>query len=401
MDLQNSGVLIGESNIELEKARSAKGSLTEQLEIKMAEAERIVEATRRNYKDTTESNANIDATISRAVFLASSCELQHDKGLLTKRKRLGFGKPDSPISKLDEQQIKLRFDPETIDQKCAESVYPPEVDPQTAELLKSYTEFFSKGVKVFEAAEKAICPFCRRDWPNADNIIDAYRAYLESTYNEKRADITVLINRIEQYKNQVESQIPIVESALRVAVPEARKYDVDLSRWMPLEYDLAGHNTVVGLLTEKYNNMEHSVSIGSELLSLQQTHLDVFKNNNQIISRIEEEIKSISARRKSLNRDLAEHFAKQMWIDNKSLRETIQQIQRLIGENTNKIEELEKQSPQQDVVKGVFNDLLSFIGLGEYFIDENRRLFLRIDKEYDISSEGNRLSSAQRKILSL
>ena len=401
MDLQNSGVLIGQSNIELEKARSLRNSLTEQLEIKMGEAEQTIGAARRNYKDTTDSNANIDATISLAVLLAGSCELTHDNRLLTKRKRLGFGKPDSPISKLDEQQIKLRFDPETIDQKCAESVYPPKVDPQTAELLKSYTEFFSKGLKMFESAEKAICPFCRRDWPNADNIIDAYRAYLESTYNEKRADITVLISKVEQYKNQVESQIPIVESALRVAGPEARKYDVDLSRWMPLEYDRARHNTVVGLLTEKYNNMEHSVSIGSELLSLQQTHLDVFKNNNQIISRIEEEIQSISARRKSLNRDLAEHFAKQMWIDNKPLRETIQQIQRLIGDHKKRIEELETESPPQDIVERVFNDLLSFIGLGEYFIDENRRLNLRIDKEYDISSEGKRLSSAQRKILSL
>ena len=45
--------------------------------------------------------------------------------------------------------------------------------------------------------------------------------------------------------------------------------------------------------------------------------------------------------------------------------------------------------------------MLSFIGLSEYFIDKENRLNLKVDKEYDISNEGKRISSAQRKILSL
>ena len=155
------------------------------------------------------------------------------------------------------------------------------------------------------------------------------------------------------------------------------------------------------MLKKKYNNMEISVSILNNLLALQQVHLDVINNNNQILVNINKAIGDIVTRRKNLNKKLIEHFAKQMWIDNEDLRKDIKNIQQLIINKQNKIDELELQNPPQDTVREVFNNLLSIIGLYEYHIDENRRLKLKIDKEYDISNEGKRISSAQRKILSL
>ena len=401
MDLQNRGVLIGKVNIELDKNRREKENLEKQLKIKMAKAEQIVDTTIRNYRQITSSTAKVRDIISIDNLLNDSCDLHHDPILLNKRKKLGTGKTDDAVPKLDEEQFKLKFDIKSAEQKCLESVFPPEIDIQTAELLKRYTEFFESGLEIFDDLKNAICPFCRRDWPDSEIIINRYREYLGSTYNQKRADVKSLINLIDKYKDQVERQIPIIERVYKDIVSKAEKYDVDISSWITLKYDQDKHNKVVELLKKKYNNMEISVSILNNLLALQQVHLDVINNNNQILVNINKAIGDIVTRRKNLNKKLIEHFAKQMWIDNEDLRKDIKNIQQLIINKQNKIDELELQNPPQDTVREVFNNLLSIIGLYEYHIDENRRLKLKIDKEYDISNEGKRISSAQRKILSL
>ncbi len=401
MDLKNNGILIGEPNIKLANAYKTKEDLDKKLNDMMLEAKKIVEDTKRNYLDITESNLNIDSIICLTNLLKDSCDYEFEPSLINKRKKLGFGKPPSVLSILDVQQVKTRFNFETIEHKCLEKVSPPNIDDETAELLKNYTDFFNKGLEIFQSKDKNVCPFCFRDWPSADSQISKYKAFLESTYNKKRDEVIDIISKLSEYKKQIENQIEIVEDRYKITSIEAQKYDIDITNWLPLKYDFKQYDKIISLLKKKYNDMEQSISIINELEILQKSHVDIVNNNNQIITNIINKIDAISSLRKTLNEKLAYHFAKKMWLDYSNIREKINKIKDLINENNKIIIKLETENPPQDTINAIFNNLLNYIGLEEYFIDSNKKLYLRLDKDYDISSEGRRISSAQRKILSL
>ena len=92
---------------------------------------------------------------------------------------------------------------------------------------------------------------------------------------------------------------------------------------------------------------------------------------------------------------------KKIWIEQTDKRIELNKLQKRLSILNARIEKLEQSNDSQDTVQAVFNGLLDYIGLGEYFLDENKRLNIRLSKNYDISNEGRRISSAQRKILSL
>jgi wobble nucleotide-excising tRNase len=66
-----------------------------------------------------------------------------------------------------------------------------------------------------------------------------------------------------------------------------------------------------------------------------------------------------------------------------------------------RIVQAEESAPPSDTIRAVFNGLMEFMTVQDYFLDENRKLQIRLDKDYDISGQGVRISSAQRKLLSL
>ena len=60
------------------------------------------------------------------------------------------------------------------------------------------------------------------------------------------------------------------------------------------------------------------------------------------------------------------HFAKEMWLNNSSLREDINQIIDLLVETNEKIEKLEEENPPQNVVRDILM-VASFIGLVVFY----------------------------------
>lgn len=401
VDFRETGIIIGEVNRELDEARRQLESLSKQLEEKLREADAVVYKTIRSFRDQTESTINVDSIISRDTLLAATCTLPHDSTLLTQRKQLGYSKPDRSISELDFDQVRFRFSAKSIADKCTEVVLPPEISVEAAKYLKNYTEFYRQGVSIYNEGLSAECPFCRREWPESEEVINRYRDFLQSTYSEKRKGIKDAITELDNYRNQITGQIGIVEAAHTKALAEATKYGVDLSGWKILTYNESVHDELIALLDEKYNHMERSISIYDQLVALENLHIANIENNNRLIMQIISKIDSISQLRMTLNRKLANHFAWEMWSDNQRLRAAIIKTRQLIEENLAEIERLENESPPHDVIRKVFNDLLNIIGLGEYTIDANKRLNIVVDKNYDISNEGSRISSAQKKILSL
>ena len=62
--------------------------------------------------------------------------------------------------------------------------------------------------------------------------------------------------------------------------------------------------------------MDLSVSVINHLIALQNHHIKIINNNNEIIAKILREISAISSRRKEINKNLVDYFAKEMWLSN-------------------------------------------------------------------------------------
>jgi len=182
---------------------------------------------------------------------------------------------------------------------------------------------------------------------------------------------------------------------------EAEKFHVDVSTWSRLAFANDLFEAVVTKIKAKYDSMATTVSVAVDLKQLVNLHLSVIRSNNQIIEAIHTEVENITTARKRLNAQLAHHVMKREWSKNTKLRTTVAFLRGQIAEVQGNIRRLEEEIPPQSLSQKIVNYLLEYMGLPEYFLDHESRLCLRIDKGYDISGEGRRISTAQRKIISL
>jgi energy-coupling factor transporter ATP-binding protein EcfA2 len=308
--LQNSSITIGEKNIELEKAYSQKRGLEEQSEKYISKANEIVEATIEKYKAFTKSSTNVSDKIFIQTLLDGKCDFQYDPTLLEKRNKLGFGNVETSLTKLDEYHLTVNIDIDSIEKSCNEKISPPVISGDIETLLKKYTDFYNKGLEIYENNKKEVCPFCQRDWPHAEEMITKYKSFIKSTYNQKRKAILDAIDQLERYKLQVENYIYVVDGRRKLTEEEAKKYNVDTKNWKPLQYYKEKHNEIIDILRKKHDQMDLQVSVKNQIIELQNYHLDIIQNNNGIIDKVLREISAISSRRRELNRKLVDHFAK-------------------------------------------------------------------------------------------
>lgn len=182
---------------------------------------------------------------------------------------------------------------------------------------------------------------------------------------------------------------------------EGVKYQVNTSTWEDLEYDQNFHDQIKSLINEKIESMGESISVSNLIQKHQLRYLNLIENNNKIISSIINEIDSITTKRKKVNKCIAEYLMKRIWIDSAETRRHYFKIKNEISKIQEKIIRLKEKEKKQNIVQIMFNQLLEFIGMNEYYLDDENKLTLRLDKDYDISNEGFRISTAQRKILSL
>jgi hypothetical protein len=396
-----SGILIGQASIELERLKGIQDGLEVEHARRLEAVDALVRAAEADYREATGSTGSTSHAINRETLLAQTCPYSEKPQTLAQRQKLGSGKTQSLVERLDVAQVKLRLNTSDAVKKCAAQSKAPTVGPDLEKLLKDYTDFFTLGVKIYQGGGQKACPFCLREWPNATETIATYERYLQSTYNKKREEIAAIKNQIESYRNQVTAQIGLVAGRFKLAEAETEKYQLDISAWRPLVYDEAKHDAVCNLIDRKHDAMDEVVSLEDSLLSLEKSHTDCIEANNEIISGIIDAVDRVTAKRKELNRDLVEHFAAQAWAACKEHREALSAIEKKLAETTPKLSKLQEESPPMDTIRGVFNRLIEFMAIGEYSLDENRRLQISIGKPYDISSEGVRISSAQRKLLSL
>jgi wobble nucleotide-excising tRNase len=400
VDLKTS-ILIGQINIELEKLTKSQEALEIERDSHLTKIDELVSSSEAEYRSVTESTGQTSHAINRDTLLAQNCPYSQNPEKLIQRKNIGFGKVQTPLEKLDTEQVKLRVNISDVEENCNAQSEAPTVSPIIEKYLKDYTLFFTYGVEIYQKGDDKNCPFCRRAWADASETIAMYQKYLQSSYNKKRKEIASYKNQLENYKTQINSQSAIVSNRLKIATAEAEKYQVDISAWNSLIYDQPKHDSACKLLDRKHESMDQMISIKDSLSALEKSHTDCINTNNEIISSIIGAVDNLTSSRKALNRDLIAHFAAKAWADCKEHRDAIRAIAKKLEEINPKISTLKEDSPPKDAIRGVFNRLTEFLSIGEYSLDESHRLQISLGKNYDISSEGVRISSAQRKLLSL
>ena len=401
LSLPESPIVVGEKNKELDAARKMAESLDEQLQGSLEKVAAHVAVAISGYKTATDSAANVDSIISVANLLKNACEYEEDESLVVQRRNLGYSKQETTVSKLPETGFTFPSRIEDLEAMCQEIVTLPETNEQLSVVLKKYTGFFVEGTRIYDEEHMEVCPYCRRPWPDGDHLVDEFKAFLNSTYSTKRGRIKSVLDQIEQYRRSFASQKKSVDEAHNLVKADAQRFGVDASAWATIEYNEAAHSRVVQVLQKKYDNMATAVTISPDLRSLSGNHLAVVQANNQIITSIKSAADSISTKRRSLNSSLAYHFLKQAWNKARSIRETIVALQESAAKQKLEIKRLEELIPPQTMSQKIVNDLLDYMGVSEYYLDHNSSICLRLDKGYDISREGKRISTAQRKIISL
>lgn len=402
IDFSDNGLIIGEKNIELDEAKKRRISLERSIDGRCQYLQKVVDSTIQSFKQLTQSTRQDAHTIISVENIRNNiCIYKEDGSVVRSRNDLGFAKPDRKINRLPTNLFSFTVGIQELEQTCLEPISNPQLSSEAVSLLKNYSEFYNTGISIFNEEKAGTCPFCRREWLNAEKLINQYREYLESNYNQKRKEILQAKDKIVKYRETVLSHKKLFTDNGKIAVLELDKYQIKGKVWQEFVYAEDLHKEILALLDDKYENMEKVISIEEPLKRLLKTHQSILESNNEIIDEIDKGIESITSKRRNLNLKVAQHLMKKIWHEHTKDRQELNQFEKELSELNSKIQQLEEATKSQDTVQAVFNGLIDFMGLGEYFLDQNKHLYLKLDKSYDISNEGRRISTAQRKLLSL
>ncbi len=246
-----------------------------------------------------------------------------------------------------------------------------------------------------------MCPFCFREWTDGQAIIASYKAFIESIFNKKREKIQNYKGLVSSFETTLKRLNDFINNTSASVHGEGTKYQVSTIEYKPVPIISSLRNEVEELFDKKYASMDQTLTIKMALNSYVQHYFNAFSAVDSIIKEIKTAIEQIRSRRIAANKRISEHLMYDLWESNVALRSDYDSISKDYNAIQKQIEELEQGLSNQNTVNTVFNSLIHFIGLPEYSINNENKLVLVLNKEYDISNEGKRISAAQRKMLSL
>jgi len=403
IDFEERGLIIGQSNITLDRERKKQKRLLEQ-KIKITQViAKHINDTKDAYRAKTNSKASANfETFSQANFLRTRCGYENDPILLIQREALGKKAEKQKSLMLDIESIRTLFDVNYWEELFNQSISKPRLTQEYKELLVEYSEFYKQGMGMEEEQSlETKCPYCLQDWEDKNQRLKDFEEYLLSKYNQKKEAILGLNDKLGEFELLIKDKNRAIELQKELVYDECRTYSIDATPYQMIEVDWVSVQKIKELITQKLNNMQKSFSIHEELDQLMEHHYQLLKYSIAPLWEIKEAIGKRTSTVTNLNKKVAQQMMKELWENQSELREKFNKIDDLITTTNQKIEALEEQDEDITTIQEVFNGLLKFIGLEEYYLDKANALQLKIDQTYDISNEGVRISTAQRKILSL
>lgn len=402
INFQDNGLVIGEPNKELEKERTKHKELSIQKKKCLQDIEVKVQEYQTNFKTASGSSASTYLTkITKESFLENTCSYTSDSSLLSRRAALGTQQQEQKSTFINIQDINSFFDLDYWERLFNDEIQKPKLSEEYKNLLIKFSNFYENGIAVYDENLEDKCPYCLQKWDKKDQIIHDFQTYLTSVYNTNKIKINSLKNKLSEYELLIEKKNNSIKAQEKIVHDECQLYGIDYSSYSIIDIDQIKIQEIIDLIDMKSNDMEISLSIKDKLAGLQNHYFSLLSHSITPLSQIKNAIDGRTSQVRSLNNQLSEHFMKSLWEEQKGLREQFNKLDSLLSLCNDKITEFETKNEDINTIQEVFNGLLKFIGLEEYHLDANNKLQLKIDSSYDISNEGTRISTAQRKILSL
>jgi regulator of replication initiation timing len=120
-------------------------------------------------------------------------------------------------------------------------------------------------------------------------------------------------------------------------------------------------------------------------------------NHKKLIDEINNKIEQISGLKRSLGEKIIKNQMHLLW-ENSTLRDRHEELNKEITEIKTKIAETSTVL-SNNKIPDFFNQIIKILGISKYELSRESLLILKLDNDFNISSEGYRISAGERKII--
>jgi hypothetical protein len=125
----------------------------------------------------------------------------------------------------------------------------------------------------------------------------------------------------------------------------------------------------------------------------------VYEHHINYIKQINAEIEAIASRKRKLGEKIIKHHMYLLW-NTSSLRERFYVLDAELVSLKEKLQTVSQASSSNRTID-FFNQILRILGIHKYELNEKSNIILKIKNAYDISKEGFRISTGERKFIAL
>lgn len=270
--------------------------------------------------------------------------------------------------------------------------------------LKPTKVFYENGVMLFKK-ERKLCPFCLTPKDERDSNISELIQYLDSNYNENLEKLKSYYNNLLAFKKKIEAFV----SQWNVHLPIINEKATLLGfadKINSLHFLEDNFNRYIQIAEQKINNMalvnadlNLTESICEQIEGTIQVLSTQFQRHKDFIEKINLAIENISSTKRNLGEQVIKDHMFDLW-ENRTLRERRKELENELARQEANYSELAT-SISNDRTVHFFNQIIKILGVNKYELSETSSMILKINAGYDISKEGYRISTGERKFIAM
>lgn len=304
--------------------------------------------------------------------------------------------PRFSITEEEQNEIETIFSQPYIEPKLTKEFY--------SVYIKTNKKFYDVGVKLFEE-NKNQCPFCLSPKNNDDANISELINYINSTYNEKLESISNYYQKLKQYRETLTAFLSRWNSHVNIINEKAKLLGIT-QEISDLIFPSEKYQTILDYVQSKIQDM----SIINSELDIEQSIPELFENllttfitkyntHVEFIKVINESIDKIKGIKQKLGENIIKHHMYELWCKN-ALRDRKNELEKDIEQKEIRYSELSN-AISNDRAIDFFNQIIKILGINKYELNDESSIILKIDDEYNISEEGFRISTGERKFIAM
>lgn len=270
--------------------------------------------------------------------------------------------------------------------------------------IKTNKKFYDAGVKLFEE-DKNKCPFCLSPKNIDDTNISELINYINSTYNEKLESISNYYEKLKEYKESLTAFLSSWNSQVNTINEKAKLLEIT-QEISDLVFPSEDYQTILNHVQNKIQDMS---KVNSEL-DIEQSIIELFENSLTtlfteydahitLIKNINKSIDKIKGVKQKLGEKIIKHHMYELWCKN-NLRDRKNELEDDIKQKEMRYSELSN-AISNDRAIDFFNQIIKILGLNKYELNDKSSIILKIDDKYNISEEGFRISTGERKFIAM